>query len=231
YSAHSAFAYIGAEKLSQIAQRFGRRVVHRPFHLSPVMEAAGGKSFHDRSAAHVAYFFGREIERWAAFRSLPIIDYRPTYHDEDMTLASCVLIAAARRNLEHFAAKWTPVRGNKMRQNKQLERRSDSIRSECALDVDTLSFNILQAHWRDDADIADDATVSALVRDCGLEETDLMKQAASSEARETYRRNTEEAIARSVFGSPTYFLDGDMFYGQDRLEMMEHVLGGHVPAQ
>ena len=192
YSAHSAFAYIGAEKLSQIAQRYGRRVVHRPFHLSPVMEAAGGKSFHDRCAAHVAYFFGREIERWAAFRSLPIIDYRPTYHDEDMTLASCVLIAAARRNL----------------------------------DIDTLSFNILQAHWRDDADIADHTTVSTLVRAFGLEETDLMKQAASSDVREIYQRNTEEAIARSVFGSPTYFLDGDMFYGQDRLEMMEHVLAG-----
>jgi len=58
-----------------------------------------------------------------------------------------------------------------------------------------------------------------------------MKQAASSDVRQIYQRNTEEAIARSVFGSPTYFLDGDMFYGQDRLEMMEHVLAGQRPAQ
>ena len=36
--------------------------------------------------------------------------------------------------------------------------------------------------------------------------------------------SAEEAIARSVFGSPTYFVDGDMFYGQDRLELVERAL-------
>ena len=35
---------------------------------------------------------------------------------------------------------------------------------------------------------------------------------------------TQEAIDRSVFGSPSYFVDGDMFYGQDRLEMVERAL-------
>ena len=38
--------------------------------------------------------------------------------------------------------------------------------------------------------------------------------------RARHEENAEEAIARSVFGSPTYFVDGDMFYGQDRLEMV-----------
>ena len=33
-----------------------------------------------------------------------------------------------------------------------------------------------------------------------------------------------KSIERSVFGSPTYFIDGDMFYGQDRLEMVERAL-------
>ncbi|MDE0808541.1 MAG: DsbA family protein, partial [Alphaproteobacteria bacterium] len=39
-----------------------------------------------------------------------------------------------------------------------------------------------------------------------------------------YEANTKEAIERSVFGSPTYVVDGDMFYGQDRLEMVERAL-------
>jgi hypothetical protein len=38
------------------------------------------------------------------------------------------------KNLEHFQAKWTPVRVKKMRKNKNLERRSDLIRSENALE-------------------------------------------------------------------------------------------------
>ena len=36
--------------------------------------------------------------------------------------------------------------------------------------------------------------------------------------------NTQEAIDRSVFGSPTYFVDGDMFYGQDRLELVARAM-------
>ena len=48
-----------------------------------------------------------------------------------------------------------------------------------------------------------------------------------------YATNTDEAIARSVFGSPTYFVDGDMFYGQDRLELIEKALrrGARNPAR
>jgi 2-hydroxychromene-2-carboxylate isomerase len=42
---------------------------------------------------------------------------------------------------------------------------------------------------------------------------------------QVYRANTDEAIRRSVFGSPTYVVDGDMFYGQDHLEMVERELG------
>jgi 2-hydroxychromene-2-carboxylate isomerase len=41
---------------------------------------------------------------------------------------------------------------------------------------------------------------------------------------QAYRANTEEAIRRAVFGSPTYVVDGDMFYGQDRLELVERAL-------
>ena len=48
-----------------------------------------------------------------------------------------------------------------------------------------------------------------------------------------YEANTEEAIRRSVFGSPTYFVDGDMFYGQDRLDQVARALrqpyGGDWP--
>jgi len=39
-----------------------------------------------------------------------------------------------------------------------------------------------------------------------------------------YAANTQKAIEMSVFGSPTYVVDGDMFYGQDHLEMVERAL-------
>jgi 2-hydroxychromene-2-carboxylate isomerase len=52
----------------------------------------------------------------------------------------------------------------------------------------------------------------------------LLDLALSPEVKTIYRANTDEAIRRSVFGSPTYFVDGDMFYGQDRLDMVERAL-------
>lgn len=190
YSAHSAFAYIGSARLAEIASRSRRRLLHRPIHLSPVVQAVGGKSFRQRSREHVRYFFGREIERWAAFRGVPIIGFRPTHHDADMTLASSLLIAA----------------------------------QDLKQDVDRLAHCVLEAHWRDDADISDRSVLRALAVSAGMEADALLTAAGSPGVREVYESNTAEAIERSVFGSPTYFVDGDMFYGQDHLELIEHAL-------
>ena len=53
-----------------------------------------------------------------------------------------------------------------------------------------------------------------------------MLAAADGEAAAAeHEANAAEAIERSVFGSPTYFVDGDMFYGQDRLEMVLRACG------
>lgn len=190
YSAHSAFAYIGSARLAAIAGQAGRRLIHRPIHLGPVVEAVGGKTFAQRTPEHHAYFFGREIERWAAFRSVPVIDFRPTHHDADMTLASTMLIAA----------------------------------QDLGLDVDSLAHRILEVHWRDDADISDETTLSDVARACAMDPSDVLAKARAPATQDAYQQNTSNAIERSVFGSPTYFVDGDMFYGQDHLELIELAL-------
>jgi 2-hydroxychromene-2-carboxylate isomerase len=91
-------------------------------------------------------------------------------------------------------------------------------------DIDTLAHALLEAHWRDDADLADPATLIGLASGVGLDGHSLLAAAGSDSVIACYAANTAEAIRRSVFGSPTYFVDGDMFYGQDRLEMMERAL-------
>lgn len=92
------------------------------------------------------------------------------------------------------------------------------------IDVDRLAHLMLQAHWRDDADLADAPTLAGLGEQAGLDSGPLLDAAGSVEVLAIYQANTEEAIRRSVFGSPTYFVDGDMFYGQDHLEMVERAL-------
>jgi 2-hydroxychromene-2-carboxylate isomerase len=190
YSAHSAYAYLGSARLMEIAAAAGRTLDHRPMDLGRVVAVTGPGPNNRRTPERRAYFSGREIERWAEYRSAPVMGRFPTHHDKDMTLANAMLIAGLREGL----------------------------------DIDRLAHRMLEAHWRDDADLADPATLSRLAGEVEVEPAPLLAAAASPEVLETYEANTAEAIARSVFGSPTYFVDGDMFYGQDRLELVERAL-------
>ncbi|MEJ6709139.1 MAG: 2-hydroxychromene-2-carboxylate isomerase [Amylibacter sp.] len=91
-------------------------------------------------------------------------------------------------------------------------------------DVDALAHAFLQAHWRDDIDLADGDALAGVARSVGIDPAPLLDAALSAPVQAIHAANTAEAIARSVFGSPTYFVDGDMFYGQDHLEMLERAL-------
>jgi 2-hydroxychromene-2-carboxylate isomerase len=95
---------------------------------------------------------------------------------------------------------------------------------EQGLDIDQLAHAMLETHWRDDADLADAGTLSRLAQELGLNSEPLLNAALSPAVQAKYEANTEEAIRRSVFGSPTYFVDDDMFYGQDRLAQVERAL-------
>jgi len=95
---------------------------------------------------------------------------------------------------------------------------------EAGLDINALAHSMLQSHWRDDADLADHDTLAGLARDLGFDPEALLEAALTPSVQAIYTTNTDEAIARSVFGSPTYFVDGDMFYGQDRLAQVERAL-------
>jgi len=192
YSAHSAFAYIGAQALRDICQRRGCRLVHRPVDLDPVIRAANGGVDRYRSAQHHAYFFGLEITRWAKFRGVEIIDFRPTYHDNPLALPNGMILAAAR----------------------------------LGADVDRLSQAILTAHWRDDANIAEAARLAEIAQVAGIDPGPLLEIALSEDIQKQHRENTNAAIARGVFGSPTYFYNGEMFYGQDRLEFLDRACAG-----
>jgi 2-hydroxychromene-2-carboxylate isomerase len=99
------------------------------------------------------------------------------------------------------------------------------------IDIDRLAHAMLEAHWRDDADLADRPTLAAIGRAVGIDPEPLLDRAFSPEARQVYQANTDEAIRRSVFGSPTYVVDGDMFYGQDRLEMVARALDRPYPTK
>jgi 2-hydroxychromene-2-carboxylate isomerase len=53
-----------------------------------------------------------------------------------------------------------------------------------------------------------------------------MDEALSAGVQAELQRNCQEAIVRGVIGAPTYFVDDEPFYGQDRLDFVERALAG-----
>ena len=83
----------------------------------------------------------------------------------------------------------------------------------------------LRACWAEERDIADAATLAAIVRAEGLDPGAILGDAALAAAKAKYEAYTQEAIERGVFGAPTYAIDDELFWGQDRLEFVDRKLG------
>lgn len=94
------------------------------------------------------------------------------------------------------------------------------------LPVAALSRAILHAQWVENRDISSIVTLRAIVRGCGFDHEMLMAAAAEPAVARRYHANTDEAIMAGVFGSPSYLFDGELFWGQDRLEMLEDRVAG-----
>lgn len=80
-----------------------------------------------------------------------------------------------------------------------------------------------RACWADDKDISDDGVIAA----CVGEETlarDALARANSEDVKAALRTSTDQAAARGVFGVPTFIVDGELYWGQDRLELVEDAL-------
>ncbi len=82
----------------------------------------------------------------------------------------------------------------------------------------------LRACWEEDRDIGDAATLQAIATGVGLDGPGLLAGAQGDAAKAAYDALTEEAIALNVFGAPTYLIDGEIFWGQDRLDFVERKL-------
>ena len=87
-----------------------------------------------------------------------------------------------------------------------------------------LADGCLAACWREERDIADPETLSAIADSCELDGRALAAEAESEAVAAAFARNTEEAVAKDVFGSPTWIVGGELFWGQDRLDFLNRRL-------
>ncbi len=91
-------------------------------------------------------------------------------------------------------------------------------------DPAALIGRMLAGVWAEEADLNDEAVVRRIVAGCGFDADRALDDARSEAIAAAYARNGEEAIAAGVFGAPAYVLDGEVFWGQDRLDLLEDAL-------
>jgi 2-hydroxychromene-2-carboxylate isomerase len=82
---------------------------------------------------------------------------------------------------------------------------------------------IFAAVWAQERNIADAAVLQQLLTEAGLP-AGRLEQSRSAEVQQQYEANTARAIEIGVFGAPSYVIDGEIFWGQDRLEFVERAL-------
>jgi carboxymethylenebutenolidase len=83
-----------------------------------------------------------------------------------------------------------------------------------------LSGAVFAAVWAQERDIASATTLAELLEECGLP-PELLTHSNSTTVQDQYDANTRAAIEAGVFGAPSYCVDGEIFWGQDRLEFLE----------
>lgn len=96
--------------------------------------------------------------------------------------------------------------------------------------ADNVAFTLalLKAYWVEGQDLSQPEVVASLIKNFGLDAEALLAKAASQPVKDQLRSNTEDAIARSVFGAPTFFIGKQMFWGNDRLPLMAAYLNGDI---
>lgn len=89
-------------------------------------------------------------------------------------------------------------------------------------DVGKLSQALLRSCWLDEKDISEDEVVNACLAEAGF--SNGLGMAAMAAASDVIARNTKEAVERNVFGAPSYLVDDQVFWGQDRLSYLDDYL-------
>ena len=92
---------------------------------------------------------------------------------------------------------------------------------------------VFEAYWDSESpNIADDEVLGAICTRVGLDSEAFFSAITSQHYKDLLRQNTDELIARGGYGSPTLFIDGDdMYFGNDRLELVGSRLKQRVDAQ
>jgi 2-hydroxychromene-2-carboxylate isomerase len=191
FAPQSPWAYLGHQRLAEIAARTGATVRVMPIDLGgKVFPISGGLPLGQRAPQRQAYRLV-ELQRFSEHLNAPL-NLKPKYFPVGGDDAARLIIAA---DLAQGSAVAMQIAGA-----------------------------VLAACWAQERNIADDKVLAELLTEQGLPAA-VLEQSHSQAAHERYEAYTQQAIEAGVFGAPSYVVEGEIFWGQDRLDFVERALG------
>ena len=91
-------------------------------------------------------------------------------------------------------------------------------------ELPAFALALFDAYWSQDRDPTSRDEIAALARSVGLDADRILAGMDSPAVKDHLRKSTEDAIERGAFGAPTFFVDGQMYFGNDRITQMERFL-------
>jgi len=190
YSHYSPWAYMGHQRLIDLAATYGAALRFKPVDGGAVFAVSGGLPLPKRPIQRQNYRMV-ELKRWRDATGLPLT-LKPKFHPGPDRPAALAALAAA----------------------------------SLGADIGSFSLALMRGCWVDEKDLSDPDTLAGIATAEGLDGAAVLAAAESEAIVAQLETNTEDAKAAEVFGYPWYIVDGEPFWGQDRLDFVETRLAG-----
>lgn len=135
--------------------------------------------------------------------------------------------AYGKREMQRWAGFYGLPLSEKPKYYPVSQRRAALLTVACdrlGMETGRLVFALPRAVWAEDRNINDWRELEAIANEAGLPGDILVQAAQDAGTEEEFLQNTEDALARGIFGIPSYVVDGELFWGQDRLDWVERAV-------
>ena len=195
YSLSSPWAYFAGPQVQDIVRRHQVKLVLKPYDFQAVVQKTGGIPIRTRPAPRRSYH-QLELARWRDYLGMPMV-IEPKYYPQQVP---------ADPEWNKYAG-WMVIAAQQQ-----------------GLDAFLLSHALLRALWAEERDTSDARVRIAIASENGYDGAALQALEKTPAVLAQYQAFSDEAERLGVFGAPTFVLEGERYWGQDRLPFVDRAL-------
>jgi 2-hydroxychromene-2-carboxylate isomerase len=195
YSLSSPWAYLAGPQLQDIVRRHRAKLTLKPYDFQAVVPKTGGVPLRTRPPARRRYH-QVELDRWRHYLGMPLV-LEPKHYPQAMPVDP---------DWNKYAG-WTVIAAQ-----------------DAGLDAFRLSHALLRALWAEERDISRPNVRQTVADENDYDGAGLVAAERSERVQALYRQFSAEAEKLGVFGSPTFVVAGELYWGQDRLDFVDRAL-------